>query len=79
MKSYYYEWFQKTINFFIFLFFPLALISNLFVYTSFLSGTLKGVALLVIGVSYLLAVHFLKDRIKILLKKTIDFLSKWPK
>lgn len=79
MKSYYYEWFQKTINFFIFLFFPLALVSNLFVYTSFLSGTLKGVALLVIGVSYLLAVHFLKDRIRILLKKIIDFLSKWPK
>ena len=58
IKYSYYKWFQKVMSVFIDVFFVAAPLASLYVFTSFLSGTLKYVAYAALIVVYLAVIYF---------------------
>ena len=71
----YQNWFTKLISFLIDIFFVLAAISSLFVFTSFITGVLKYCVFVLILLFYFLIIHFCKDRIKAILGKILGFVE----
>ena len=63
-NSYYYKWFQKIIAFFIELFFVVAVLASLYVFTSVLSGIIRAIAYAAIIMVYIGIIYFFKDKIK---------------
>ena len=75
MMNTYFNWFKKLINVLIELFFVLAIIVTVYVFTSSLTGVTR-IVLFVIGlIVYGLLVFFLKDKVKSLLKTILKKLE----
>ena len=74
ISFFYCKWFQKIMSFFAEGFFIAAPLASLFVFTSFLNGTLRWIAFVVLIVLYLTIIYFFKDKIRgiisIFLQKT---------
>lgn len=68
--------FKKIINIFIELFFVFSIISTVYVFTYPFSDNLKYVAFAVLFILYLLFIYFFKDRIKQLIEKLLNSISK---
>ena len=73
----YYKWFNKTINIFIYCFYVCALISNLFVFCSFINGIMKYVAVSAMIVLLFLFFYFFKDKIRNILDSMINRLKEY--
>lgn len=72
----YYNWFKKTINVFIYLFFIFSFLSNIFVYTSILKGIAKYIVLLLLILVVTVFIYYFKNKIKNIINKLINYLEK---
>lgn len=72
----YYKPFKKVINFCIYFFFIFSLLSNLYVYSSTLTGTIKYVLLVLTVACYVSLAFNFKDKIKNILEKILKELYK---
>ena len=68
----YYNWFNKTINIFIYCFYVCALISNLFVFCSFINGIMKYFLVSAMMILLFLFFYFFKDKIKNIIDSLIN-------
>ena len=59
----YYTWFQKVMSVFIDIFFHVVPLASLYVFTSFLSGSLKCIVFILLIAVYLTVIYFFKDKI----------------
>ena len=66
---YYYKWFRKIISFLTELFLLIIPFLSLYVFTSFLTGTVRIVAFLFLVAVYCLIIHFFKDKIYQILQR----------
>ena len=78
MQNYhYYKWFRKLVDGYIFLFFIVSLLSNLFVYTSFINGIVKYVLFTLILVLFGTFVYFFREKIRETVNKCLSFLEQF--
>ena len=75
-KSNYYNWFQKLISVLIDIFFYWASIVTLFVFVSSFNGIIKYVLFVVLLLIYGLVIYFFKDKIKIIIDRLLNSVSK---
>lgn len=71
----YYRWFQKVISIFIDIFFVLAPLVTLYVFTNPFTGTIKYVIFGVLLLVYGSVIYFFKDKIKTIIEKILNRLS----
>ena len=67
----YYAWFQKVMSVFIDIFFHVVPLASLYVFTSFLSGTVKYIAFFALIALYLAVIYFFKDKIREVIKSLL--------
>ena len=72
----YYEWFTKFINVIIYIFFILAIISTLFVFTSFSNGALRLLLFIFLIIIYCLIFYLCKERVIFFILETIRYLTR---
>ncbi|MBQ6334377.1 MAG: hypothetical protein IJI46_04865 [Erysipelotrichaceae bacterium] len=72
----YCKWFQKVMAVFIDGFFVAAPLVSLFLFASFIPGSFKYAAYLLIITAYLLIIHFCKDRIALVIEKIFEKIEK---
>ena len=68
----YYKWFGKIVSILIDTFFILAVLSSLFVLTSFVSSSLRYLLFGSVFLVYILIIHFFKEKIQILIRNLIE-------
>ena len=76
IKSNYYSWFQKLISVLIDIFFYWASIVTIYVFVSSFSGIIKYVLFALLLVIYGLVIYFFKDKIKIIIDKLLNSVSR---